>query len=274
MGVFQKFFSKLTVENIKIELMRTAYGNEQTPLARLDPRMLILWVLVYSIIPWLTHNMTILIGLTLFTAVLAYLSRVSPLLIILLIIGVISQFTYLIFAAMFLGNSYAALIAVIPVALKVSCVSLATMAVFTSMDPEKFSDALLKMGVPGKFSFGVSYGYRMLPILIEEYQSIIHSFRLRGKQPEKPGFLYVRYIYYYAKMCVVAFYPMMLNTAKRTRTTVEALEVRGFSYTLENNVAKDLKLGYLKMKKYDVQFLAITLLVTASVYTTGVLMPL
>ncbi|MFD2627507.1 energy-coupling factor transporter transmembrane component T family protein [Oceanobacillus kapialis] len=274
MSVFQKFFSKLTVENIKIELMRTAYGNEQTPLARLDPRMLILWVLVYSIIPWLTHNLTILIGLTLFTAVLAYLSRVSPLLIILLIIGVISQFTYLVFAAMFLGNSYAALIAVIPVALKVSCVSLATMAVFTSMDPEKFSDALLKMGVPGKFSFGVSYGYRMLPILIEEYQSIIHSFRLRGKQPEKPGFLYVRYVFYYIKICVVAFYPMMLNTAKRTRTTVEALEVRGFTYTLESNVAKDLKLGYLKMTKYDMQFITITLLVTVSVYTTGFLLPL
>jgi energy-coupling factor transport system permease protein len=273
-SVFQKFFSKLTVENIKIELMRTAYGNEQTPLAKLDPRMLILWVLVYSIIPWLTHNQTILIGLTLFTAVLAYMSRVSPLLIFLLIVGVISQFTYLVFAAMFLGNSFAALIAVIPVTMKVTCVSLATMAVFTSMDPEKFSDALLKLGVPGKFSFGVSYGYRMLPILIEEYQSIIHSFRLRGKLPAKPGFLYSRYVFHYIKMCIMAFYPMMLNTAKRTRTTVEVLEVRGFSYTLENNIAKDIKLKYLKMENYDYYFIGISILITALIYIVGYLFPL
>ena len=104
------------------------------------------------------------------------------------------------------------------------------MAVFTSVDPEKFSDSLLSFGVPAKFGFGVSYGYRMLPILLEEYENIIHSFRLRGKKPAK-GLFYTRYLYYYAKMAVIAFYPMMLNTAKRTRTTVEALEVRGFSYS-------------------------------------------
>jgi energy-coupling factor transport system permease protein len=204
------FFFRHIRYKTKRRKLRTAYGNEQTPLAKLDPRMLVIWVLIYSVINWLTHNLTILISLTILAAVLAYLSKVSPLLIILLIIGVISQFTYLIFAAMFLGNSFMALIAVIPVTLKVSSVSLVSMAVFTSMDPEKFSDALQSFGVPDKFSFGVSYVYRMLPILIEEYQNIIHSFRLRGKQPEKPGFLYARYIYYYVKMSVMAFYPMML----------------------------------------------------------------
>ncbi|MBM7715307.1 energy-coupling factor transport system permease protein [Bacillus thermophilus] len=274
MNAFQKLFNKATIENIKIELMRTAYGNEQTPLAKLDPRVLIIWMLVFSIIPWLTHNLTILIGFTLFTVALAYVSRVSPLLIFLLIVGIISQFTYLVFAAIFLGNSFMALVAIIPVTLKVACVSLATMAVVTSMDPEKFSDALLKLGVPGKFSFGVSYGYRMLPILIEEYQNIIHSFRLRGKLPCKPGFLYRRYIFYYIKMSVLAFYPMMLNTAKRTRTTVEALEVRGFSYTLENNIAKKLKLDYLKLTKYDGQFIALTFGITLSIYVIGYWMPL
>lgn len=254
--------------------MRTAYGNQDTPLAKLDPRMLIIWVLIYSIIPWLTHNLTILIGMTLFAAFLTYISRVSPLLILLLIFGVMSQFTYLVFAAMFLGNSYMAMLAIIPLTLKTAIVSLVTMAVFTSMDPEKFSDGLMKLGVPGKFSFGVSYGYRMLPILIEEYQSIIHSFRLRGKQPAKAGFLYARYIIYYLKIAVMAFYPLMLNTAKRTRTTVEALEVRGFSYTLESRTTKDLKLNYLKIRKHDIQFLTLGIAVTMGIYSLGIWMPL
>lgn len=274
MNSFQKFFQKLNVENIKIELMRTAYGNQETFLARLDPRMLVIWVLVYSVIPWLTHNMTILIGLTCFTAFLAYMSRVSPLLILLLIIGVISQFTYLIFAALFLSSSLSAMVAIIPVTLKITTVSLASLAVFTSMDPEKFSDALHSFGVPGKFSFGVSYSYRMLPILIEEYQNIIHSFRLRGKSPDKKGFLYSRILFYYLKMCILAFYPMMLNTAKRTRTTIEALEVRGFSYAAENKETKKMKLAYLKYQRSDYLFLAYTCAITAGIYISGNLFPI
>lgn len=75
-------------------------------------------------------------------------------------------------------------------------------------------------------------------------------------------------------MSVLAFYPMMLNTAKRTRTTVEALEVRGFSYTLENNIAKKLKLDYLKLTKYDGQFIALTFGITLSIYVIGYWMPL
>ncbi|TDQ41117.1 energy-coupling factor transporter transmembrane component T family protein [Aureibacillus halotolerans] len=273
MSSLQQLFSKLSVETIKIELMRTAYGNERTLLSRLDPRMLMIWVLVFSVLPWLTHNLTILVGLTLMMAILTYTTKVSPLLIVLFFFGVISQFTYIVFAALFLGNSFMAAVAIIPLTLKVSIVSLCSMAVFTSMDPEKFSDGLVSLGVPGRFSFGVSYGYRMLPMLIEEFQNIIHSFRLRGKQPEKPGVLYTRYILYYAKMCVMAFYPMMLNMAKRTRTTVEALEIRGFSYTQESKEAKKLKLAYMKITRLDIQFLCMTILITGGVYAVGVWFP-
>lgn len=274
LNVFQKLFSKLSVENIKIELMRTAYGTEETVLSKLDPRMLIVWSLFFTTVPWFIHNMTILIGLAVLMGVLAYMARVSPLLIVLLIIGVISQFTYLIFVALFLGGTFTALLAVIPLTIKIMIISLSSMAVFTSMDPEKFSDALLSFGVPGKFSFGVSYGYRMLPILIEEYQSIIQSFRLRGKMPAKKGILYWRYIVYFLKISVLAFYPMMLNTAKRTRTTVEALEIRGFSYSEENDLAKKLKLKALKMNKYDYQFVAITSVITICIINIGMFYPL
>ncbi|MFJ7974446.1 energy-coupling factor transporter transmembrane component T family protein [Peribacillus sp. NPDC096379] len=274
LNVFQKLFSKLSVENIKIELMRTAYGTEETVLSKLDPRMLIVWSLFFTTVPWFIHNMTILIGLAVLMGVLAYMARVSPLLIVLLIIGVISQFTYLIFVALFLGGTFTALLAVIPLTIKIMIISLSSMAVFTSMDPEKFSDALLSFGVPGKFSFGVSYGYRMLPILIEEYQSIIQSFRLRGKMPTKKGILYWRYIVYFLKISVLAFYPMMLNTAKRTRTTVEALEIRGFSYSEENDLAKKLKLKALKMNKYDYQFVAITSVITICIINIGLFYPL
>src|SRR5699024_4085758 len=42
---------------------------------------------------------------------------------------------------------------------------------------------------------------------------------------------------------------------KRTRLTVEALEVRGFSYSLHNPEAKKQKLTYLKFRKQDYLFI-------------------
>ena len=59
---------------------------------------------------------------------------------------------------------------------------------FTSLNPEKFSDALLRMGFPAQFSFSVAYGYRILPTLFEEFQQIILSYRLRGKHRQKMAF--------------------------------------------------------------------------------------
>lgn len=75
-------------------------------------------------------------------------------------------------------------------------------------------------------------------------------------------------------MAVVAFYPMMLNTAKRTRTTVEALEVRGFSYTLESSASKKLKLAHLTYTKSDTYFIVWTIVATGLIYTVGYVVPL
>ena len=36
-----------------------------------------------------------------------------------------------------------------------------------------------------------------------------------------------------------SFYPLMLNTAKRSRTTVEALELRGHRYAAVNKTVKN-----------------------------------
>ena len=149
-----------------------------------------------------------------------------------------------------------AFLALIVLTIKLMIISLASIAVFTSMDPERFSDALLSFGVPGQVTFAVSYGYRMIPLLIEEYHNIINSFRLRGKAPEEKGLLYWRHALYMLKTAVYAFYPLVFNTAKRTRTTVEALEIRGFSHALQNKELKRLKLSYLKIGAKDIAFLA------------------
>ena len=55
-----------------------------------------------------------------------------------------------------------------------------------------------------------------------------------------------------------SFYPLMLNTAKRSRTTVEALELKGYRYAATNKKIKKMKLKSLKITYDDLIFIVIS----------------
>lgn len=268
-AIKQSMLDKLSVEQIKIELMRTAFGRQSTFLSRFDPRILLVWYSFFAVAPWFIHNKVVLLGLLVPMLVLTLSSKVSPLVLIIMGIGLVSEISYILLGSLLFGGSLEAVWPLLTLTLKILLISLASIAVFSSMDPEKLSDALLSIGMPGQFSFGVSYGYRMLPILIEEYHNLIHSFRLRGRAPAKKGFLRMNSLIYLAKIGVRAFYPLLLNTAKRTRTTVEALEVRGFTYALVSPEAKKLKLSHMKVNALDFVFLGCSLIYVIALFSLG-----
>ena len=185
----------LNVETIKLELIKTAFGKPDVYFAKIDARVLIFWYLTISILPWFTFNNTILITIILYTAFLAVISRVSPLILTLLAIGVVTELiTIFIVSAFFGGGSLDAVLPILTLSMKIFIMSIASVSVFASMSPEKLSDGLLSLGLPAQFSFAVSYAYRMLPILLDEFIQIFQSFRLRGKTPENHGFLKWRII--------------------------------------------------------------------------------
>ncbi len=258
----------LTVENIKFEIMRAAYGNPDSILAKLDARVLIIWYLVFSLLPWFLHEIPVLLTLFIATSIFAYFCRVSPLIVAILAMGFVSQNITVSILAIFMGGGLQAFVSLFIVSLKLLIISLATICIFTSMDPERLSDALLKFGLPTKFSFGISYGYRMIPILIDEYNGIFNSFRLRGQKLQTKKFMGLNIVAYYIKILMKAFYPMILNTAKRVRSTVEALETKGFTESIENKKSKNLKLAYMKVGLNDLKFVVVsTILVAVTIYT-------
>jgi len=260
------FWEKISVERIKVELLRTAYGQSMTFLSRFDPRILMLWYSFFAIMPWFIHNKVILLGFLIAIAILTYTSKPSLLVLLVLAIGLISDAAYMLVVSLLFGGGLAAAWALSTLTLKLLVITLASIAVFTSMDPERLSDGLLSLGLPAQFSFGVAYGFRMLPILIEEYNNILYSYRLRGKSPDKRG---LRMLIYTFKLSVIAFYPLILNTAKRTRTTVEALEIKGFTYAMHDPKVKKLKLSYLKITGKDVAFLIISAVYIAIIFYIG-----
>jgi len=252
----RKLLDKISVEQIKIELLNTAYGNANTLMARLDPRTLFIWYLFFGIAPWFIHHEPILLGMFVFMVVTTIMSRISPLILFILCMGLLSQAGYMLVASWFFGGNWDTVMPLVMLTLKLSVISLASVTAFCAMDPEKLSDGLLKIGVPSKVSFSIAYGYRMLPNLLDEYHHIFLSFRLRGRAPERHGLLYWRMAVYFAKIAVLSFYPLLLSTAKRARTTVEALETKGFSYAGYNAEVRTIKLAHLRMQARDYLFLA------------------
>jgi energy-coupling factor transport system permease protein len=259
----------LSVDWIKRELLRTAYATRGGLFAAMDPRAVVVWYLVMSIAPWFTHNITVLIGFFVLGILAVILARVGPLVLGLFTIGLVFEVFYLFIVSLLFGGDMETLIALASLSLKLGAISMFSMAAFVSLDPEKLSDALLWFRAPNLLAFGVSYGYRMLPILVDEFSTVFDGYRLRSAGPARPGILGWRMVIHWVTMAVKCFYPLMLNTAKSVRTTVEALEARGFTYAAENPAGRRIRLGYLQISARDILVLLATLVLLVALFWTG-----
>lgn len=260
----ENILDKISMDFLRNQVLKNAYGNNDTVIAAMDPRILIAWYLFFGIVPWFVSDIPFLMGSFLLVMATTLLAHVAGLVLFLFGLGVFSQTGYLFLVTLLFGGDASAIAPLLVLTLKVATVSLASVTVFSGLDPDKLSNGLMWYGCPERLSFSISYAYRMLPMLMEEFQNVLLSYRLRGNPPEHQNFPgKVRYLIYQVKIIMQSFYPLMLNTAKRSRTTVEALELRGYRYAAVNKEVKKLKLSSLKVGYNDLMFLAVSLLFVA-----------
>ena len=260
----ENILDKFSMDFLRNQVLKNAYGNNDTVIAAMDPRILIAWYLFFGIVPWFVSDIPFLMGSFLLVMATTLLAHVAGLVLFLFGLGVFSQTGYLFLVTLLFGGDASAIAPLLVLTLKVATVSLASVTVFSGLDPDKLSNGLMWYGCPERLSFSISYAYRMLPMLMEEFQNVLLSYRLRGNPPEHQNFPgKVRYLIYQVKIIMQSFYPLMLNTAKRSRTTVEALELRGYRYAAVNKEVKKLKLSSLKVGYNDLMFLAISVLFVA-----------
>lgn len=260
----ENILDKFSMDFLRNQVLKNAYGNNDTVIAAMDPRILIAWYLFFGIMPWFVSDIPFLMGSFLLVMATTLLAHVAGLVLFLFGLGVFSQTGYLFLVTLLFGGDASAIAPLLVLTLKVATVSLASVTVFSGLDPDKLSNGLMWYGCPERLSFSISYAYRMLPMLMEEFQNVLLSYRLRGNPPEHQNFPgKVRYLIYQVKIIMQSFYPLMLNTAKRSRTTVEALELRGYRYAAVNKEVKKLKLSSLKVGYNDLMFLAVSLLFVA-----------
>lgn len=207
------------------------------------------------------NDIPFLLGCFLLVAITTKLARVAGLVLGLFLLGVFTQTGYLLIVTLLFGGNETAIAPLLVLTLKVATVSLASITVFSGLDPDHLANGLMWYGCPERLSFSISYAYRMLPLLMEEFQSVLLSYRLRGNPPAHDTFLgKVRYLIYQIRVIIHSFYPLMLNTAKRSRTTVEVLEIKGYRYAAVNKEVKKVKLSTMKVTNNDAMFLALSFL--------------
>ena len=268
----ENVMDKVSIDFLRNQVLRNAYGNDDTPIAKLDPRVLIVWYLFFGLVPWFLSDVTVLLGLFLFCAATTRLARVAPLVLFVFALGVFSQTGYLFIVALFFGGSVETLVPLLVLTLKVTTCSLASITVFSGLDPDRLSNGLLWFGCPERLSFSVSFAYRILPIMFEELQNILLSFRLRGQAPAHETLMgKLCWLVYQVKTIVQSFYPLMLNMAKRSRTTVEALELKGYRYASSNMDVLKIKLSSLAIGRNDLIFDAVSIVWAALCFALPVL---
>lgn len=257
----ENVLDKFSMDFLRNQVLKNAYGNDDTVIAVRDPRILLVWYLFFGLVPWFVNDLPFLLGCFLLVMVTTILAKVAGLVLLLFAVGVFSQTGYLLIATWIFGGDASAIAPLLVLTMKVATISLASVTVFSGLDPDRLSNGLMWFGCPERLSFSISYAYRMLPMLMEEFQNVLLSYRLRGNPPAHetvPG--KIKYLIYQIKIIIHAFYPLMLNTAKRSRTTVEALEIKGYRYAAVNKEVRKMKLSSLKVTYDDLIFLAISFL--------------
>ena len=253
----ESILDKFSMDFLRSQVLKNAYGNDDTVIASLDPRILLAWYLFFGLVPWFVNDIPFLLGSFLLVMVTTILARVAGLVLFLFALGVFSQTGYLFLVTLLFGGDASAIAPLLVLTLKVATISLASVTVFSGLDPDRLSNGLMWYGCPERLSFSISYAYRMLPMLMEELQNVLLSYRLRGNPPDHSTISgKVRYLIYQVKIIMASFYPLMLNTAKRSRTTVEALELRGYRYAASSKAVKKMKLSALKISYNDLLFLS------------------
>ena len=257
----ENILDKFSIDFLRNQVLKNAYGNDDTVIARLDPRILLVWYLFFGLVPWFVNNLWFLMACFLLVLITTVLARVAGLVLLLFAVGVFTQTGYLLVVSFLFGGGASTIVPLLILTLKVATCSLASVTVFSGLDPDRLSNGLMWYGCPERLSFSISYAYRILPMLMEEFQNILLSFRMRGNPPAHERFWgKVKYLFYQVKVVMHAFYPLMLNTAKRSRTTVEALEIKGYRYASVNKAVKKMKLATLKVTYNDLLFLAVSFL--------------
>ena len=133
----ENILDKFSMDFLRNQVLKNAYGNNDTVIAQLDPRILLVWYLVIGLVPWFVSDLWFLMACFLLVLVTTKLARVAGLVLILFAVGVFSQTGYLFLVSLFFGGNATTVVPLLILTLKVATCSLASVTVFSGLDPDR-----------------------------------------------------------------------------------------------------------------------------------------
>ena len=140
-------------------MLKNAYGNNDTRIAAMDPRMLLVWYLFFGLVPWFVHSVPFLIGCFLLVAVTTWMAHVAGLVLFLFALGVFSQTGYLFLVTLLFGGDASAVVPLLILTLKSRPSRWPRSRSFPVLTRDKLANGLMWYGCPERLSFfDLSYG--------------------------------------------------------------------------------------------------------------------
>ena len=75
----ENILEKFSMDFLRNQVLKNAYGNNDTVIAKLDPRILIAWYLFFGLVPWFVNDLWFLMACFLLVVVTTKLARVAGL---------------------------------------------------------------------------------------------------------------------------------------------------------------------------------------------------
>ena len=75
----ESILDKFSMDFLRSQVLKNAYGNDDTVIAALDPRILIVWYLFFGLVPWFVNDIPFLLGCFLLVMATTILARVAGL---------------------------------------------------------------------------------------------------------------------------------------------------------------------------------------------------
>ena len=104
----ESILDKFSMDFLRNQVLKNAYGNDSTVIAALDPRILLAWYLFFGLVPWFVNDIPFLLGCFLLVMVTTILAHVAGLVLFLFALGVFSQTGYLFAATLLFGGDFSA----------------------------------------------------------------------------------------------------------------------------------------------------------------------
>lgn len=153
----ENILDKFSMDFLRNQVLKNAYGNNDTVIAARDPRVLLVWYLFFGLVPWFVQDTVFLLGCFVLVMITTLLARVAGLVLLLFAVGVFSQTGYLLLATWLFGGDASAIAPLLVLTLKVATISLASVTVFSGLDPDRLANGLMWYGCPERLSFSISY---------------------------------------------------------------------------------------------------------------------